>query len=120
MYPQKPEGSKGGPKVIRSTMQQLPLSINQLLERAGRLYAESQIVSRLPDKSLVRHRFADFYRRARALGAGLQGLGLEKGGRGATLCWNHHAHLERYFRLPPAGGARHTLNPAPPPRRSGR
>ena len=110
MYPQKPEGSKGGPKVIRSTMQQLPLSINQLLERAGRLYAESQIVSRLPDKSLVRHRFADFYRRARALAAGLQGLGLEKGDRVATLCWNHHAHLECYFGIPAAGGVMHTLN----------
>ncbi len=45
--------------MIRSTMQRAPLSLNQLLERAGRLYPESRIVSRLPDKSLVRHRFAD-------------------------------------------------------------
>ena len=45
--------------MIRSTMQRVPLSLNNLLERAGRLYPDSEIVTRLPDKSLVRHRFAD-------------------------------------------------------------
>ena len=53
--------------MIRSTMQRVPLSLNQILERAGRLFPGSEIVSRLPDKSLVRHRFADFYMRARKL-----------------------------------------------------
>ncbi|MEO7500887.1 MAG: AMP-binding protein, partial [Casimicrobiaceae bacterium] len=28
----------------------------------------------------------------------------------ATLCWNHHAHLEAYFGIPAAGGVMHTLN----------
>jgi acyl-CoA synthetase (AMP-forming)/AMP-acid ligase II len=28
----------------------------------------------------------------------------------ATLCWNHHAHLECYFGIPAAGGVMHTLN----------
>jgi fatty-acyl-CoA synthase len=96
--------------MIRSTMQRVPLSINQLLERGGRLYPESEIVSRLPDKSLVRHSFADFHRRARNLAAALLGAGLRKGDRVATLCWNHHAHLECYFGIPAAGGVLHTLN----------
>ncbi len=96
--------------MIRSTMQRAPLSLNQLLERAGRLYPESQIVSRRPDKSLVRHRFADFYRRARGLAAALLAAGLKKGDRVATLCWNHYAHLECYFGIPAAGGVMHTLN----------
>ena len=96
--------------MIRATMQRQPLSVNQLLERAGRLYPDSLIVSRLPDKTLVRHRFADFHRRARALAAALQKLGLKKGDRVATLCWNHHAHLECYFGIPAAGGVMHTLN----------
>ena len=43
---------------MRSTMMRDGLSLNDLLERAGRLHGESQIVSRLPDKSLVRHSFA--------------------------------------------------------------
>jgi fatty-acyl-CoA synthase len=96
--------------MIRATMQRVPLSINQLLERGGKLYPESEIVSRLPDKSLLRHRFADFYRRARSLAAALLGAGLAKGDRVATLCWNHYAHLECYFGIPAAGGVMHTLN----------
>src|SRR5712691_2388519 len=96
--------------MIRSTMQRVPLSLNQLLERAGKLYPQSQIVSRLPDKSLRRDSFADFYARARRLAAALLKLGLEKGDRVATLCWNHYAHLECYFGIPAAGGVMHTLN----------
>ena len=96
--------------MIRSTMQRVPLSINSLLERAGRLFPQVEIVSRLPDKSLRRHRFADLNRRTRRLGAALLAAGLQKGDRVATLCWNHYAHLECYFGIPAAGGVMHTLN----------
>jgi fatty-acyl-CoA synthase len=96
--------------MIQSTMQRVPLSLNHILERAGRMYAQSQIVSRRPDKSLVRHTFADFHRRARQLASALRAAGLKKGDRVATLCWNHHAHLECYFGIPAAGGVMHTLN----------
>jgi fatty-acyl-CoA synthase len=96
--------------MIRTTMQRVPLSINPLLERAGRLFPQVEIVSRLPDKSLKRHRFADFHRRARRLAAALLAAGLKKGDRVATLCWNHYAHLECYFGIPAAGGVMHTLN----------
>ena len=95
---------------MRATMMQVPLSLNHLLERAGTVFAGSQIVSRLPDKSLVRHSGAEFHRRARALASALQKLGLRQGDRVATLAWNHHAHLECYFGIPAAGGAMHTLN----------
>ena len=95
---------------MQSTMMRVPLSLNHVLERAGVLFPESEIVSRLPDKSLRRHRYADFHRRARALGAALRRLGLKKGERVATLSWNHYAHLECYFGIPAAGGVMHTLN----------
>src|SRR6201982_1883428 len=74
--------------VIKATMQKVPLSLNQILERAGRLYPQSQIVSRLPDKPLKRHSFAEVYARARRLAAALLALGLKKGDRVATLSWN--------------------------------
>ncbi len=86
------------------------LSLNDLLDRAGRYFGGNTIVSRLPDKRLVRHSYAQFHRRTRAFAAALQGLGLKKGERVATLCWNHHAHLECYFGIPAAGGVMHTLN----------
>jgi len=95
---------------MRATMMRTPLSLNSLLERAGKLFPQSQIVSRLPDKSLRRHTFADFHQRARRLAAALLAAGLKKGERVATLCWNHHAHLECYFGIPAAGGVMHTLN----------
>ena len=92
-----------------------PLSLNHLLERAGRLFHRGEIVSRLPDKSLRRHTYGEFYRRTRALASALQQLGLKKGERVATLSWNHHAHLECYFGIPAAGGVMHTLNLRLPP-----
>ncbi|HEY5632474.1 MAG TPA: long-chain fatty acid--CoA ligase [Burkholderiaceae bacterium] len=95
---------------MKSTMMNTPLSLNDLLERAGRLFPQAQIVSRLPDKSLRTHSYAQYYRRTRALAAALAKLGLRKGDRVATLCWNHHAHLECYFGIPAAGGVMHTLN----------
>jgi len=95
---------------MKSTMMHVPLSLNHLLERAGTLFPSTEIVSRRPDKSLARHSFGAFYRRTRALASALQGLGLQPGDRVATLCWNHHAHLECYFGIPAAGGVMHTLN----------
>jgi acyl-CoA synthetase (AMP-forming)/AMP-acid ligase II len=91
-------------------MMQMPLSLNHLLERAGTLFASNEIISRLPDKSLRKHSYGAFYQRTRQLAQALQNLGLHKGERVATLCWNHHAHLECYFGIPAAGGVMHTLN----------
>ena len=95
---------------MHSTMMDVPLSLNHLLERAGTIFKGNEIVSRLPDKSLRRHCYGEIYRRTRALAAALQGLGLQKGERVATLAWNHHAHLECYFGIPACGGVMHTLN----------
>jgi fatty-acyl-CoA synthase len=95
---------------VSSTMMKVDLSINHFLDRAGTLFPTNEIVSRLPDKSLVKHTYAQFYERTRSLAQGLKELGLKKGDRVATLCWNHHAHLESYFGIPAAGGVMHTLN----------
>ena len=95
---------------MQTTMMDVGLSINHFLDRAGQLFAGNEIVSRLPDKSLKRHTYGEFHARTRSLAAALQELGLRKGERVATLCWNHHAHLECYFGIPAAGGVMHTLN----------
>jgi fatty-acyl-CoA synthase len=104
---------------MQSTMMKDPLSLNHLLERAGKLFGGNEIVSRLPDKTLRRHSYGEYYRRTRALASALQALGLKKGDRVATLCWNHHAHLECYFGIPAAGGVMHTLNLRLAPREIG-
>jgi fatty-acyl-CoA synthase len=95
---------------MQATMMNVPLSLNHFLERAGHIFPNGELVSRLPDKSLRTHSYAQYYRRARALASALAARGLKKGERVATLCWNHHAHLEAYFGIPAAGGVMHTLN----------
>lgn len=100
---------------MKPTMMNFPLTLPAVLERAGNLFAQSEIVSRLPDKSLHRCRYQDFYRRSRALAAGLAKIGLRQGDRVGTLMWNHFAHLEAYFGIPCAGGVLHTLNLRLPP-----
>ncbi len=95
---------------MRSTMMGFPLTLNHLLERAGTLFPKSEIVTRMPDKSLHRYTYADFYRRSRALAEALQQAGLQPGDRVATLSWNTYAHMEAYFGVPVAGGVLHTLN----------
>ena len=100
----------GDTSMIRSTMQRVPLSVNHLLERAGRVFPQSPIVSRMPDRSYARRTWGDVYARSRQLAAALLDAGLRKGDRVATLCWNHYVHLECYFGVPAAGGVLHTLN----------
>jgi fatty-acyl-CoA synthase len=95
---------------MQATMMDVPLSLNDVLERARTIFAGNEIVSRLPDKSLRRYTYGEYAARARALASALLKLGLRKGERVATLAWNHHAHLECYFGIPAAGGVMHTLN----------
>jgi fatty-acyl-CoA synthase len=45
---------------MRSTMRDVPLSLNHLLERAGTILAGNAIVSRLPDKSLRTHTYGEY------------------------------------------------------------
>ncbi len=95
---------------MKSTMMRTPLNLSHFLERAGKLFGKQEIVSRMPDKSLHRYTYADFYRRARSLAEALTRAGLQRGDRVATLMWNHYAHYETYFGAIVAGGVLHTLN----------
>ena len=95
---------------MQGLMQDYQLTVPAILRRAEALFGHKEIVSRLPDKSFHRYTYADFIPRARRLAVALQGLGLERGDRVATLCWNHYQHLEVYFGAPIGGMVVHTLN----------
>ena len=95
---------------MQATMMNQPLSILHFMDRAGTIFKRNTIVSRLPDKSLRTHTYGQWHQRTLQLAAALKAAGLQKGDRVATLCWNHHAHLEAYFGIPAAGGVMHTLN----------
>lgn len=97
-------------KTLKTTMMDVPLSLNHFLERAGKIFSTIQIVSRRPDKAYSSITYGEFYERSRLLAQALLDLGLEKGEAVATLCWNHNVHLECYFGIPACGGVVHTLN----------
>jgi fatty-acyl-CoA synthase len=95
---------------VDGLMMDFPLTLNHLLTRAETYFGGGEIVSRQADRSLHRTNYRDVMRRSKRLAAALQKLGLERGDRVGTLCWNHSQHHEAYFGIPCAGFVLHTLN----------
>ncbi len=91
-------------------MMDYPLTITAMLRRTESMFGQKEIVSRRPDRTLERSNYALALGRARQLGSALQKLGVGRGDRVATLCWNHLRHLEAYFGVPCSGAILHTLN----------
>ncbi|HEX5582999.1 long-chain fatty acid--CoA ligase [Gaiella sp.] len=91
-------------------MMDYQLNVPAILRRADELYADREVVSRLPDKSWHRYGYGEFASRAKRLAVALRGLGLEDGDRVATFMWNHHEHLETYVGAPAGGFVTHTMN----------
>ncbi len=95
---------------MNGLMMDFQLTLPTLLRRSESYYGSKQIITRLPDRSFHRYTYADSGRRARALAVALSGLGLQRGDRVATLCWNHSVHHEAYLGIPCGGFVLHTLN----------
>jgi len=95
---------------MRGTMMDFPLTLPTILERAAKIFPRVEIVSRKPDKTIVRTCYGEFYRRTRRLASALTALGMKPGDRVASMMWNHSGHLEAFFGIPCAGGILHTLN----------
>jgi len=95
---------------VDGLMMDFQLTLPHVLRRVERYYGGNEVVSRLPDKSFHRTTWGETGRRSRQLAAALTQLGLERGDRVGTLCWNHHQHLEAYFGVPCGGFVLHTLN----------
>lgn len=95
---------------MKGLMMEYQLTLPTILRRAETLFGKKEIVSHLPDKSIHRYTYHDFARRTKKLAVALHQLGMRKGDRVATLCWNHYQHLELYFAIPCAGAIIHPLN----------
>src|SRR5438270_3149276 len=92
-------------------MDDFPLTLTTIVERAEQLSSGSRVVSRRPDGSIHRTTMGECARRARQLASALVELGIRQGDRVATLLWNQPEHLELYFALPAMGAVIHTVNP---------
>jgi fatty-acyl-CoA synthase len=96
--------------MLDGLMMEQPLLLSHFAERARAYFPGQQVVSRLPDGSLHRISYGDWYRRTCRVANALGRLGIRPGDRVASLCWNHHRHLELYFAVPGVGAVLHTLN----------
>ena len=90
-------------------MQDVPLSINHIFDRAERYYGRKTIVTATAN-GRVRTTYAEWADRTRRVGTVLDRLGISASGRVATFAWNTARHLELYFAAPCSGRVLHTLN----------
>src|SRR5437899_1598459 len=95
---------------MRGLMMDFPLSIPAITRRARELFGHKTVATRRPDRTVVRHTYAEVLDRADRLAAALAGLGVRPGDRVATLAWAGHQHLEAYLGIPSLGAVLHTLN----------
>jgi len=94
---------------MKSTMQDAPLLVSDILRHGQQVHGDSSVVT----VEAGGHRaatFAEVATRAEKLAAALTRLGVQPGDRIGTFCWNNQGHLEAYLAIPSMGAVLHTLN----------
>ncbi len=94
---------------MQGLMQDTPLTITHLFDRAERYHGHKEIVT-ATGAGLERTNYAAWAERTRRLGGVLDQLEITDTGRVATFGWNTARHLELYFAAPCTGRVLHTLN----------
>jgi fatty-acyl-CoA synthase len=94
---------------MQGLMQDFPLTLPHLHQRAERLYYDKQVVT-VTATGKERLTYGDWAERTRRLGGVLDRLGISADGRVATFGWNTARHLELYFAAPCTGRVLHALN----------
>ena len=92
-------------------MDDYPLTLTAVVERAEQLSPGRKVVSRRPDGQIHRTTVGECALRARKLASAFSELGIGDGDPVATLLWNQPEHLELYYAIPLMGAVLHTLNP---------
>src|SRR3712207_6220723 len=90
-------------------MQDVPLTLQMILERVGELYANKTVATRHAD-GVDRQSYGQVVERVHRLANALRDLGIGSGDRVATFGWNSQRHLELYLAAPCMGAVLHTLN----------
>ncbi len=86
------------------------LLITEFTERARHHHPGREIVAYAHGQEVLRYDYGTYATRVARLAGALRRIGVRPGDRVATLCWNHHRHLELYAAVPLAGAVLHTLN----------
>jgi len=94
---------------MQGLMQNVPLTLPHLFERAERLFFDKEIVTATA-VGIDRTTYGVWAERTRRLGGVLDDLAISEAGRVATFGWNTARHLELYFGIPCTNRVLHTLN----------
>jgi acyl-CoA synthetase (AMP-forming)/AMP-acid ligase II len=94
---------------LRSTMQEVPLSIARIVEHGRTVHGSSEVAT-WTGEDVRRASYAEVGNRAARLAHGLRELGITGDQRVATFMWNDQEHLEAYLAVPAMGAVLHTLN----------
>ncbi len=95
--------------MIRSTMQEFPLTIPAIMRHGTSVYGASECVTwtgAVPRRAS----YVQVGQNAGRLAGALARLGIRPNDPVATFCWNNQEHLEAYFGVPGMGAVLHTLN----------
>ena len=103
---------------MRSTMQDVPLTVGTIVQHATSIHADRRVIT--PTGSGYRaYSYAALGRRVGQLANALRAVGITGDQRVATFQWNNQEHLEAYCAVPSMGAVLHTLNPRPTPEQPG-
>ncbi|GAA3736619.1 long-chain fatty acid--CoA ligase [Salinactinospora qingdaonensis] len=94
---------------MRGTMQDVPLSIADLVRYGTSVHGEASAITWTGDEPR-RSSYAHTGRRAAQLAHALRELGVTADQRVATFQWNNQEHFEVYLAVPAMGAVLHTLN----------
>ena len=94
---------------MQGLMQEYPLTLPPILERAERIYADRPLVTATAT-ALERTTYGEWADLTRRLGGAFDKLGLSADARVGTFAWNTARHLALYWAAPCSGRVLHTLN----------
>ena len=87
---------------MKSTMQDAPLLISNIIRHGEFVYADKKVFTVTPE-GVEEATFFEISKRAEQLAAALTDLGVKRGDRVATFMWNNQAHMEAYLAIPSMG-----------------
>jgi fatty-acyl-CoA synthase len=99
------------PEPLYGLMQDVPLTIDRILDHAAAWHGTREIVSRDAAGGVERTDYAALHRTAAQVSNALAAAGIVRGDRVATLGWNGARHLAAWYGTTNMGAVLHTLNP---------
>ena len=91
---------------MQGLMQDYPLAIPHIFERAERMFGRKEIATARAGGQVERTTYEEWSRRVRLLGGALDVLEISGAGRVGSFAWNTGRHLELYFAAPCTGRVR--------------